>query len=517
MTNLARTDAGDVHGPGSSGRRLIEKLAGARSRRHKPRPFSRRELAIASICGVNLTVSPWLTSGQSLGAQLISAVLSLGAFAFLFLPVGPDESRSKSAAESLSALVRCVPFWTGGALLTLFCIQGLNPAYSVAFDGGEWVLIPEKHLTWLPSGIAAPFERSAVPGGMNAFRQALMLLSPWLTFCTLWCGLRSRRLRSALLTYVVISYGALALAGIAERAGDGGFGLATASAPGASVFGSFSYQNQAGAFFALVALIAFSVGLKSWSRAVESGRTSGAYQALFATWLLCEAAAVATFSFGAMVSAVIAVPVLFVASRICRARLDEAFEGRGRFSSSQFVVIMIMCVALLASLFTFADFRGAIRKIEEKITRISHNTLDDRGPIHEATWKMYTDHSLAWGVGAGSYRWASPAYFEKMPEFQDAEGRLNRRASHAHGDWFQILAEWGLAGLTLVVATVVYLAWSVRSVRLREHAAAWPVCAGLAILAVHACVDCLLFNPSVSGLVVLAFVFIRTETDRRTS
>jgi hypothetical protein len=114
---------------------------------------------------------------------------------------------SRPAAELRHELFRSVPFWAGVALFTYFAVQDFN-AWGIVVDReafwakqglpgievGKFDIRPQPYLTWLPSGLNAPFsaaDTSQPP--MNAWRQMMVLGAPWLLFCALHAGLRRRR------------------------------------------------------------------------------------------------------------------------------------------------------------------------------------------------------------------------------------------------------------------------------------------------------------------------------------
>ncbi len=497
-------------GKRSRRRRTLEKVVRVRAHAGARKPVPRREAAIATLCGLNLVALPWADAGYSVGAQSFAFITAALAFAYLFLPVGYDERRSATAGESFALLVRCVPFWCGLALLALFVTQGLNPAATVMFDGRNWLVLPETPVAGLPAGVAAPFARAEAPGGMNAFRTALVFAPAWLTFCALWCGVRGRRVTLRLAFAVAFSSGALAVMAIGLRAAGRAPRPAYHPAAGDSLFGTFFYQNQGGAYFALAAAVAFSAALAYWTGAASAGRRGGAYQPLVVLASVAALAAPASFSFGALASVGALVPAVLVAYAVCRSRLRGLLGEFSFVPSAQMWAVGGLAAVALGALACFGDYRGISDKVAHKMSLVRRDALDDRAPIRAATLRMYADTSAVWGYGAGAYRWVSPKYFAQDPFFCDAAGKLKARSNHAHGDWLQMLAEWGAAGLGLVLLGLGWVLFRLRRVFTATAAAAWPVAAGLLILAAHAGADCLLFNPAIALLAAFSLFFART-------
>jgi O-antigen ligase len=89
----------------------------------------------------------------------------------------------------------------------------------------------------------------------------------------------------------------------------------------------------------------------------------------------------------------------------------------------------------------------------------------------------------------------------KEPIYLDNKGKLVRRASFAHNDWLQALAEWGAAGWVAVILALGFLLTRLARAWRRPAASSLAILGGLLVLAVHAWYDFLLFQPQ---LVLLA-------------
>jgi tetratricopeptide (TPR) repeat protein len=70
--------------------------------------------------------------------------------------------------------------------------------------------------------------------------------------------------------------------------------------------------------------------------------------------------------------------------------------------------------------------------------------LEGRSEMTRATWRMFLDHPWL-GVGPGAWRWFQPQYRIESLTFSP---------HYAHNDLFQFAAEYGLAGLALLAATL---------------------------------------------------------------
>jgi len=114
---------------------------------------------------------------------------------------------SRPASEARAELFRSVPFWAGVALFAYFAIQDFN-AWGVVVDReafwkaqgmpgidvGKFDVRLQPYVTWLPSGLDAPFSgASTSQAPMNAWRLMMILGAPWLLLLSLRHGLRRRR------------------------------------------------------------------------------------------------------------------------------------------------------------------------------------------------------------------------------------------------------------------------------------------------------------------------------------
>lgn len=474
----------------------------ARGRARPPVP--RRDLVIGAFAGANLALLPWFIAGQPLWAQVTSLLLSVGAFAFLFLPVGFDGWRSASAERSLETLIKFPPFWCGLALMALLALQGLNPRLEVEFDGRMWQLLPVDHVPWLPSGVEAPLRTDREPGGMNAFREMILFGSAWLTLCALVCGVRSRRVTRWLVNATLASATAVAVFSIGMRSAGDLFLYNSISVSVGSVYGPFLYQNQAGAFFYLAALLAAAVALRDRLAGGGDVLRGGRHFVFAAAAALLAAAAAYSASFAALGATLAGMLVLLPAWWFARPIADGG-EGHRRWIGIGIVAVLI--AAMLATFLYSADLKPMWDKVMHKFRLINEAKVDDRAGMRDATWAMFKESSPLFGAGGGSYRWLSPEYFARFPEFRDAAGRLAARANYAHFDWLQMLAEWGALGLALVAGAGAWLLNRLRTYRVHAKATLWPLAAALLLLPAHACLDYLLYNPAVLLLYTfLAFV-----------
>jgi O-antigen ligase len=360
-------------------------------------------------------------------------------------------------------------------------------------DVGQFDVRLQDYVRWLPSGLNAPFSAADTKQPpMNAWRLMMILGAPWLLLLALRHGLRRRR------AYVILGW-VTVLTALAV----GAFGLLNQKSSGTilgypvpyntTCFGTFMSRNHAGVYLYLHAAIA--LGLMFWHirRAGENVLRGGPHlAAAFVAFALSLLAALTNSTAGAAVALTLLIVAPLLAYWI-------GFPG-SRGSRRQIMLITGGALALsAASILLVADLQPIFARFKMKAASYQATGVDDRAPLRRATWALATEGGASgrvWvGYGAGSYRWISPPYQAQQKELQ-RDGKLFYRAIHAHNDWLEMLAEWGIIGLLPVLA---FLGWLIR--RLARafragHPETYPLALGLILMGLHATVDLLFwFTP----------------------
>lgn len=413
---------------------------------------------------------------------------------------------SRPAVELRRELFRSVPFWAGVTLFAYFAVQDLN-AWGVVVDReafwakqglpgidvGKFDIRPQPYLSWLPSGLNAPFsaaDTSQPP--MNAWRQMMVLGAPWLLFCALGAGLRRRR------GYVLLGWTTVLMA-----CAVGAFGFLNQYSSGTILgypipynsrcFGTFMSRNHAGVYLYLHAAVALALTFWHIRRAGENTLKGGPH--LVAAFLaFALALTVALTGSTAGVAAVLAILLVSVP-----AAYYFGFPG-SRGSRRQ--IILITAAAMLlsaAAILAATDLKPLVERFRQKTASFQQTGADDRAPLRRATWALIADggwQGRAWvGYGAGSYRWISPPFQAQQKELQ-RDGKLFYRAIHAHNDWLEMLADWGVLGLLPVLAALAWLGRRLARGFRAGHPETVPFATALILLGAHASVDLLFwFTP----------------------
>ena len=141
---------------------------------------------------------------------------------------------------------------------------------------------------------------------------------------------------------------------------------------------------------------------------------------------------------------------------------------------------------------------------------------DDRAPLRRAVFAQLDagDASkLMYGWGAGSYRWTSPEYLAKQPEFVDSKGKLWARANFAHSDWMQALLELGIAGCAILAPALIWFGFRVRNAWRRRSGSLLALCAGVVVLLLHATLDFIFYFTPVLTLLALVLAWLALNED----
>jgi hypothetical protein len=432
------------------------------------------------------------------------------AFAFLGSAIAAfllsRDLMSRPAAELRHELFRSVPFWAGVALFTYFAVQDFN-AWGVVVDReafwakqglpgievGKFDVRPQPYLPWLPSGLNAPFsaaDTSQPP--MNAWRQMMILGAPWLLLCALSIGLRRRRGYVVLAWLTVFVAGAVGTFGLLNQVSEGPI-LGHPVPYHSYIFGPFINRNHAGVYFYLHAALALALTFWHIRRGGGNWLNGGPHLvSAFLAFILTTLVAL-TKSTGGIGMAFI----LFLVS-VPLAYYFGFPRSRGSRQHTMFATgsaVLLSAVAIVA----MVDLKPVFERFRNKAEAYQQTGTDDRAPLRRATWALISEggwQGRAWvGYGAGSYRWISPPYQAQQKELL-RDGKLYIRVIHAHNDWLEMLADWGILGLLPVLAALAWLGRRLVRAFHGGHPETYPLAVALLLLMAHATVDLLFwFTP----------------------
>lgn len=443
-----------------------------------------------------LALSDWASRGALLAAGLCLA----GMFA----------SALRVPTHARSTLLRFPPFWIGAALFGYIAVQSLNPWGLVVERDLTWKIISQDPVSWLPAGLDAPFIGDRDPGGMNGWRQMLILSGPWMLLCALRLAVTRRRTFTILAWLIGLNSLAIGAVGAVVASGkDFSFlGFKTWFAHHAP-FGPFIYRNHAGIYLYLSAAVMLALTAYLIARKGDRADRGGPHLLAAILFVMLCLAAASTLSIGAILvaAALLALaPALYFVDRHVRSALSPAPA-----------IMLLGCGALVVYVAASSTNLDALRqRIEKKRDYVEQAGSDDRAPLRRATLAQIGDagaSKVLFGWGAGSYRWTSPPYLARQPEFVDAKGRLWTRANFAHCDWLQALLEWGFVGCVMPVLALAWLVLKVRNAWRRRSASLLALSAGLVVMLAHASLDFILYFTPALTLVALMLAWLGSAED----
>ena len=417
------------------------------------------------------------------------------------------DNRSRPALNCFRDLMESIPFWAGIALFAYIAVQGLNSWGTVIERDLFWRITKENPLSWLPSGLRAPFLSDEDPGGMNAWRLMMIIAVPWMLFCALRAGLRRRRGYVQLAWIAIGATCVFAVFALLNQNDSNTTILGFKIPANCSPFGTFINRNHAGAYFYLNATLAMALVYWHIRRAGDVALRGGPH--LMAAFLALFLALFATFTNSVGSMGMIMALALVVAPL-------AYFMGMPRESMAYKEVAFVTLGALLTVSFIFlfsANFKGMEKKFNTKVANYQAAGADDRSPLRHATWEMASAGGATgkiWtGWGAGSYRWVSPYFQAQQKEMQHTDGRLKVRATYAHFDWLQLLAEIGILGFIPIAVGLWWLGRWIRRAFYRGHPEAIPLACILILISMHACVELLFwFTPITCMIAIIAATLI---------
>lgn len=408
-------------------------------------------------------------------------------------------------------LLRFPPFWLGLILFIWIACQALNSWGLIVQRDFIWKLVPQSHVSWLPSGVAAPFDSTEEPGGMNGWRQLLILAGPWSLLCALRAAVLRRRVYAWLAGVAIITGLGVALVGNMARAEKWrdflGFAVAELKQP---PFGPFVYKNHAGAWLYLVLALALALMFYLAKRRGDRVDRGGPHLLVAGAAVLLALGSASTMSFGGSIVALLLLLIIAPVAYLLDAQLRQNLSPVPAIA-----VVVLGAIVAYAGLLS-ADAQRWRWKFEKKQAAMERTGEDDRAPLRRVAWAMVTsstnERQLS-GWGAGSFRWVSPAYMAKEQVFLNKNGVLVRRTSHTHNDWLQAIIEWGVMGWLACICVATFLFYRIRRACVQLRAPSLALIGGMVLFACHAWYDFLLFQPQMVLLAVIIPWLIVSEHD----
>jgi hypothetical protein len=421
---------------------------------------------------------------------------SLGfSFAGILLALRPDErtrvirrgaTPQPAARSRFKKLLSFPVFWAGLILIGYIVTQGLNPAWRFISSSDYWWLIPVSHITWLPSGVAAPFEMS------NPWSALVVWSSLWLLVCSVWIGFSSRTSYHAILIALAMNGFLVAVLGIVQSLTSAQTIFWSDNSANYRFFASFIYTNHAGAYFNLIAAVCVGVALHQQS--FEPQKRGNRRAAPLFVLLAVQAAIAVIFSCSRMsIALLLAFALAVAATSVWRARQRHVPSRR---KPDRFPLALALTLGGLLCISLVPHVAGRLAPRFAVLAGGDTTELHSRNLARKAAFDMFRDHWL-FGWGTGCFRHAFPLYSQKYPELTNTGNGKSLYWEHAHDDLVEFPAELGLAGCLLILVPIGCGVWALWRRRFWREPLMLCLVVACVLLAVHANMDFVFQNPAV--------------------
>jgi O-antigen ligase len=412
-----------------------------------PIPLHPFEKAFAIAASAHLCFLPWAIGARTPWAQVTSLCLGLLALAIALWPRRYEGELAPQGAFTLHPgprLLRFPIFWLGLLFLGLVLCQALNPSWLRATAGVYWWIAKVEHITWLPSGVDAPFER------MNAWRMLCIWGGAWALGCALWIGVTRRAGLMWVLNCVAVNGTVIALVAILQKVTGAQKILWVFPSIARSFHGTFVYENHAGAYLNLMLVLVSGLALWHYVRGLRRLERSTPAPIYVFMAVVIAASLLMGKSRAAIVLLVAFVVVALVVMLAWRAR--QGSVGGGLVTG----LLVAGAIGFLATTAVFLNLKTGLQEVQTLWSGQDKVSMMVREKARSATLDMFEDRMLT-GWGAGSFRHVFPTFQRNYPEiYLEPGGRRMFAWDHAHNDHVQLLAEVGVIGYGLVALGFVW-------------------------------------------------------------
>lgn len=457
------------------------------------------ELALTAVLAMWGSFQPWAFGTMHEWSQWLALALAIVAFALALLPRSLELSAGQGIGLTTPwrVLVRVPVLWLSAGLLLYIVVQAVNAGWIYRQSASHWWMERQSHRSWLPSGYVAPFAL------MNEWRKVVIWSSPLLAGCAAWLGITRRRTVIFLLGAILANGILIALLGIVQKFFHAPGIYWRFIFPNTENFGSFVYRNHAAAYLFLILLLATGLSARAYLRGEARMRRSTPSPVLA---LLAAVCAAALFYSASRLGTVLAGGALLFYGAAILLHLRRQASAR-MWLPVMFAIIVLTGLSWVATVVIRADPRARLKTLLSGGDQFS---LRGRIYAFEVTRRMIDD-APAFGVGAGGFRFMSPAYVGDFPEITHEVFLGEHNAfyvrhwvlNESHSDFLQFTAEFGIVG-GLGIAGLLGSALSTFSSRARRaHPVALSGLIATITILLYATCDFPFQNPAMVATLVL--------------
>ena len=471
-------------------------------RRHLPgRQLHESEKLLVGALSLLVIYLPWALGSTHVLAQSIALCIAVLCFGAAILPRQGD-THSITSKGQFRRVFSFPVFWFGLLFLGYLTIQGFNSSHLVEGTEEFRYLTEKEPISWLPSGLAAPFAES------NPFRSMLIAAIPFFAICAAWVGLTRRKSVHLLLT--ILSVNGLMIAAIVfyKIAKGQGKILWFYEPPTSSFLGPFLHHWQGAGYLVIVMAAAVGMAAQHFARARRSFHRSNP-SGLF-TFVGLALMLISIFS-ASRLSATLCGGLMggFLAHIIYRELSADALFSRRAFLVVSGTVLTIIGMVVIGKVSAnYTDQQALNRKVTAPIA-----SYEEWSASNSLALSLFQEKPVL-GWGGGSFRHLHKEHANDGDGEELAARSLE--AEYAASDWFRMLAEFGIVGSLLLLLPFLYLLKQFFRKQAFENPLAGFLLAGVACGLVLCLASPLLQNAAfvTTWLLLLTFggVLVRVET-----
>ncbi len=422
--------------------------------RHQKRPgVPPRELALVGLILLNVGFLAFVLGGVRMSGELVGLVLAL---ATLFLLPQWNFGELEGTTSPVIELLKLPLFWLGLGLYGLFFIHAWNVEWQWAVVNGRPVIVTSPPpVPWLPSGLIAPYDES------NPLRSMVFYTIPWISCCSAWAGLSTRRSVNYLLNGLAILGAAFAAVALYQHYVhmDKVLGIfptiPSKLEKDIPFWGTLINQNHAAFYLIMANGLCMGLFLSGLNRELKRfKRTGGAWMLHLGLAVMCTFAVLLAQSRGAIISVALQW-LLFIL--ICTLFLVHRYGVRGLVLPGVF--IGLAAISGTSFLVNPAIFESQKEEWEDTFDLVENPELEARYYMMRIATDMIRERPW-FGYGAGSWRYLHLPHLKDYPEFKTLvnrwpinpeTGKRQRKQvtiwfENAHVDLLEYLVDWGVVG-----------------------------------------------------------------------
>ena len=463
---------------------------------HRTDPGSKLDTFAYATALSTVTLSPWLLGASDPWAYGLTSIMSHVAL-IVWLAARIHRPRPwREPGLLIGSAFYCAFLWLYTAYLPTEWVQTLSPA-NAEFQITQRDIITSTGLDRIvPVNDNAGLTLSYAP---TSTRNSLILITSFMSIFVvlLHSHHRFKRIRTTLLV-LTTSATLLAILGILQNlSGTRDVFWVISPRFGGSIFGTFSNRNHYAAWTNM--MIALSCGLLlrhkiiAYTERAISDKRGVEYIGLLAIALMSASVVLSTSRAGII--------------SLCLILAAWCIFGRGRVRPADTKPLILAGSLFLLALLTWWGWTPVLDRFDSLIQTLHDPAADTRTQATIQTLKIFTDNPIL-GTGPGTFQYVFPIY--------QTESLQIGRFLHAHNDWAQLLAEYGVIGISvatgclILILARVYSAW--QHMKSRDAVLVLGTTIALISICFHSALDYSLHKPAVAYLLTALIAVVLSST-----